>query len=49
MFDPQSAESLFGHVVFGQVVDGLDVLKAIEKAGLSCRVTSNLDVIVDCG
>ena len=49
MFDPQSAESLFGHVVFGQIVDGLDVLKAIEKAGSSGRVTSNPDVIVDYG
>ncbi|PWA71239.1 hypothetical protein CTI12_AA282510 [Artemisia annua] len=32
-----------------EAVDGLNVLKAIEKAGSSGRVTSNPDVIVDCG
>eukprot|EP01018_Ginkgo_biloba_P016872 Gb_11492 [translate_table: standard] len=37
------------HVVFGQVVQGLDVVKAIEKVGSSGGRTSKPVVIADCG
>lgn len=37
------------HVVFGQVVDGLDVVKAIEKVGSGSGKTSKPVVIADCG
>jgi peptidylprolyl isomerase len=37
------------HVVFGQVVEGLDVVKAIEKVGSSSGKTSKTVAIADCG
>ncbi|KMZ63275.1 Peptidyl-prolyl cis-trans isomerase [Zostera marina] len=37
------------HVVFGQVIDGLDVLKTVEKVGSSSGATSKKVVIADCG
>ncbi|KAF2531029.1 hypothetical protein F2Q70_00033635 [Brassica cretica] len=37
------------HVVFGQVVEGLDVVKAIEKVGSSSGKPSKPVVIADCG
>ncbi|KAF2302003.1 hypothetical protein GH714_031232 [Hevea brasiliensis] len=37
------------HVVFGNVVEGLDVVKAIEKVGSSSGRTSKPVVIADCG
>jgi len=37
------------HVVFGQVVEGLDVVKAIEGVGSSSGRTSKPVVIADCG
>ncbi|KAK5774650.1 hypothetical protein PVK06_042506 [Gossypium arboreum] len=37
------------HVVFGQVVEGMDVVKAIEKVGSSGGRTSKPVVIADCG
>jgi peptidylprolyl isomerase len=37
------------HVVFGQVVDGMDVVKAIEKVGSRSGTTSKPVVIADCG
>ncbi|KAJ0009756.1 hypothetical protein Pint_34374 [Pistacia integerrima] len=37
------------HVVFGQVVEGLDVVKAIEKVGSSSGRTSKPVVVADCG
>ncbi|KAF9676128.1 hypothetical protein SADUNF_Sadunf09G0106000 [Salix dunnii] len=37
------------HVVFGQVVEGLDVVKAIEKVGSGNGKTSRPVVIADCG
>ncbi|MBF6271811.1 peptidylprolyl isomerase, partial [Nocardia farcinica] len=37
------------HVVFGQVVEGLDVVKAIEKVGSGSGKTSKPVVIADCG
>ncbi|KAH9548008.1 hypothetical protein CY35_11G065900 [Sphagnum magellanicum] len=37
------------HVVFGQVVEGLDVVKAIEKVGSSSGKTSKTVTIADCG
>ncbi|KAH6763768.1 rotamase CYP 3 [Perilla frutescens var. frutescens] len=37
------------HVVFGQVVDGLDVVKTVEKAGSSSGRTAKPVVIADCG
>ena len=37
------------HVVFGRVVDGLDVVKAIEKVGSRSGSTSKPVVIADCG
>ncbi|CAO2188141.1 unnamed protein product [Urochloa humidicola] len=37
------------HVVFGQVVDGLDVLGEIEKVGSRSGTTSEEVVIADCG
>ncbi|KAH6796340.1 hypothetical protein C2S51_037326 [Perilla frutescens var. frutescens] len=37
------------HVVFGQVVDGLDVVKTVEKVGSSSGRTAKPVVIADCG
>jgi peptidylprolyl isomerase len=37
------------HVVFGQVVKGLDVVKAIEKVGSDSGKTSKVVTITDCG
>jgi len=37
------------HVVFGKVVEGLDVIKKIEKYGSESGRTSNKIVIADCG
>ncbi len=37
------------HVVFGSVVDGMDVVKAIEKVGSGSGKTSAAVVIKDCG
>ncbi|KAB1207587.1 Peptidyl-prolyl cis-trans isomerase [Morella rubra] len=37
------------HVVFGQVVDGLDVVKKIEAVGTSSGKTKKPVVIADCG
>nr|AGS78043.1 cyclophilin 1 [Aeschynomene indica] len=37
------------HVVFGQVVEGMDVVKEIEKVGSSSGKTSRPVVIADCG
>nr|ADC80504.1 peptidyl prolyl cis-trans isomerase A (I) [Conus anemone novaehollandiae] len=37
------------HVVFGNVVDGMDVVKAIELVGSDSGTTSKKVVIADCG
>jgi peptidylprolyl isomerase len=37
------------HVVFGQVIDGMDVVKAIERVGSRSGATSKRVVIADCG
>ncbi len=37
------------HVVFGNVVEGMDVVKAVEKAGSASGKTSAKIVITDCG
>ncbi|CAH9068318.1 unnamed protein product [Cuscuta europaea] len=37
------------HVVFGQVVDGLDVIKKVEKVGKPDGKTSKPVTITDCG
>ncbi|GJS54317.1 peptidyl-prolyl cis-trans isomerase [Tanacetum coccineum] len=37
------------HVVFGQVVEGYDVVKAIEKVGSGSGKTAQPVVIADCG
>jgi len=37
------------HVVFGQVVEGMDVVKAIERVGSSSGTPSKKVVIADCG
>merc|ERR1712233_130812 len=37
------------HVVFGSVVEGMDVVKEIEKVGTSSGVPSQEVKIVDCG
>ncbi|KAL9683261.1 hypothetical protein QQ045_015080 [Rhodiola kirilowii] len=37
------------HVVFGQVVEGLDVVQAIEKVGSRSGKTSKPVVTADCG
>ncbi|GJX65499.1 probable amidase [Tanacetum coccineum] len=43
-------DSCFEYIAsFANVVDGLDVLKAIEKGGSSSGATLNPDVIMDCG
>ncbi|GLT30703.1 hypothetical protein SLA2020_054940 [Shorea laevis] len=43
-------ESLDGkYVVFGQVVEGMDVIEAIEKVGSCSGKTSKPVVIADCG
>ncbi|KNC46068.1 peptidyl-prolyl cis-trans isomerase [Thecamonas trahens ATCC 50062] len=37
------------HVVFGSVVEGMDVVKAIEALGSSTGATSKNVIIADCG
>ncbi|MDF5361609.1 peptidylprolyl isomerase, partial [Vibrio parahaemolyticus] len=37
------------HVVFGQVVEGMDVVKEIEKVGSSSGRTAKPVVVADCG
>ncbi|VVB08548.1 unnamed protein product [Arabis nemorensis] len=37
------------HVVFGQVIDGLDVVKAIEKIGSASGKPTKPVVVADCG
>jgi cyclophilin family peptidyl-prolyl cis-trans isomerase len=37
------------HVVFGKVVDGMDVVKEIEKYGSESGTTKKKIVIADCG
>ncbi|PKA56522.1 Peptidyl-prolyl cis-trans isomerase [Apostasia shenzhenica] len=37
------------HVVFGQIVEGIDVVQAIEKVGSSSGRTSKAVTIADCG
>jgi len=37
------------HVVFGQIVEGMDVVKSIEKVGSSSGSTSKTVVVNDCG
>jgi peptidylprolyl isomerase len=37
------------HVVFGQVVEGMDVVKAIEKVGSTTGKTKKTVAIADCG
>ncbi|KAK0581952.1 hypothetical protein LWI29_019907 [Acer saccharum] len=37
------------HVVFGKVVEGLDIIKNVEKVGSSSGRTSKPVVIADCG
>jgi len=37
------------HVVFGQVKEGLDIVKAVEKCGSANGTTSKKIVIQDCG
>merc|ERR1712004_133300 len=37
------------HVVFGKVVEGMDVVKAIEAVGSQSGTTSKKVVIADCG
>ncbi|KFK30119.1 hypothetical protein AALP_AA7G219300 [Arabis alpina] len=37
------------HVVFGQIVEGMDVVKAIEKVGSQSGKTSKRVVVADCG
>lgn len=37
------------HVVFGKVVEGLDVIRAVEKVGSSGGRTSKTVTIADCG
>ncbi|CAN7068897.1 hypothetical protein Bca4012_086553 [Brassica carinata] len=37
------------HVVFGKVVEGMEVVKAIEKVGSSSGTTKKKVVVADCG
>merc|ERR1719330_414897 len=37
------------HVVFGSVVQGMDVVKAVEKVGSSGGETSKKVLVADCG
>uniref|UniRef100_A0A8C2PZG7 Peptidyl-prolyl cis-trans isomerase n=2 Tax=Eukaryota TaxID=2759 RepID=A0A8C2PZG7_CYPCA len=37
------------HVVFGRVVEGLDIVKAIEKVGSSSGRCSKTVTVADCG
>ena len=37
------------HVVFGQVTDGFDVLKAVEAVGSQSGATSKPVIVEDCG
>ncbi|TXG72383.1 hypothetical protein EZV62_000962 [Acer yangbiense] len=36
------------HVIFGQVVEGFDVKKVVEKVGSKSGMTSKLIMVVDC-
>jgi cyclophilin family peptidyl-prolyl cis-trans isomerase len=37
------------HVVFGEVVDGMDVVKSVEKVGSQSGKTQKKVTITDCG
>lgn len=37
------------HVVFGRVIDGMDIVKAIEKVGSGSGAPSEKVVVADCG
>jgi peptidylprolyl isomerase len=37
------------HVVFGQVVDGMDVVRAVEKVGSESGKTRKKVKVADCG
>jgi cyclophilin family peptidyl-prolyl cis-trans isomerase len=37
------------HVVFGQVLEGMDVVEVIEKVGSSIGTTRRSVTVVDCG
>jgi len=37
------------HTVFGEVVEGMDVIKAVEAVGSSSGATSETVTVVDCG
>ena len=37
------------HVVFGEVIEGFDVVKAVEAVGSQSGKTSKPVVIADCG
>ena len=37
------------HVVFGQVTNGMDVVKAVEKVGSQSGATKKRVVVADCG
>ena len=37
------------HVVFGSVVEGMDVLSAVEAVGSNSGITSEKVIIADCG
>jgi cyclophilin family peptidyl-prolyl cis-trans isomerase len=37
------------HVVFGQVVEGMDVVRSIEKVGSESGKTKKKVVVADCG
>lgn len=37
------------HVVFGKVVEGMEVVKKIEKVGSGSGTTSSKVIIADCG
>jgi len=37
------------HVVFGQVVEGMDIVKKVESYGSGSGATSKKIVIADCG
>merc|ERR1719263_866561 len=47
--NPRGTPHLYGkHVVFGQVVEGMDIVDQIEAVGSGSGATSK-DVVVDCG
>jgi peptidylprolyl isomerase len=37
------------HVVFGKVIEGMDVVKAVEEVGTSSGKTTKQVMIADCG